>query len=163
VLRDCIDDLKLAIDSLQDADADLLALLAAVRFRLAPRLKTAGIELTWGVQDLPPLPWLDPQNALHVLRILQEVLTNILKHSGANMIDVATAHHGHEVEVRVRDNGTPFVPDEAATLSPARQGLSNVRNRAQALGARCRWSTWEGGGEFSLRLPLVAASGPAPD
>lgn len=90
VLKDCIDDLKLAIDSLSPADADLLALLAALRFRLAPRLKAAGITLTWSVQDLPPLPWLDPQAALHVLRILQEVLTNILKHSQATAIDLAT-------------------------------------------------------------------------
>lgn len=157
VLRDCIDDLKLAIDSLHTTDADLLALLAAVRFRLAPRLKSAGITLTWSVQDLPPLPWLDPQRALHVLRILQEVLTNILKHSGADAIDVATAHEGDEVEVRVRNNGTPFVPDEAAAGSPAGLGLANVRNRAQALGARCKWSAWQGGGEFSLRLPLAGA------
>lgn len=155
VLKDCIDDLKLAIDSLHTTDADLLALLAAVRFRLAPRLKSAGITLTWSVQDLPPLPWLDPQRALHVLRILQEVLTNILKHSGADAIDVATAHEGDEVEVRVRNNGAPFVPDEAAADSPAGLGLANVRNRAQALGARCRWSAWQGGGEFSLRLPLA--------
>lgn len=155
VLKDCIDDLKLAIDSLHTIDADLLALLAAVRFRLAPRLKAAGITLTWSVQDLPPLPWLDPQRALHVLRILQEVLTNILKHSGADAIDVATAHEGDEVEVRVRNNGAPFVPDEADAGSPAGLGLANVRNRAQALGARCRWSAWPGGCEFSLRLPLA--------
>lgn len=158
VLKDCIDDLKLAIDSLQATDADLLALLAAVRFRLAPRLKAAGIALTWSVQDLPPLPWLDTQRALHVLRILQEVLTNILKHSGANAIDVATAHEGDEVEVRVRDNGVPFVSDETGARSHPGLGLSNVRNRAQALGARCRWSAWSGGGEFNLRLPLAGPS-----
>lgn len=161
VLKDCIDDLKLAIDSLHATDADLLALLAAVRFRLAPRLKAAGITLTWSVQDLPPLPWLDPQRALHVLRILQEVLTNVLKHSGADAIDVATAHEGEEVEVRVRDNGTAFVPDEAAAPASG-LGLANVRNRAQALGGRCRWSAWAGGGEFSLRLPVSATGSGAP-
>lgn len=157
VLQDCIDDLKLAIDSLHVADADLLALLATMRFRLAPRLKAAGIALTWSVRDLPPLPWLDPQRALHVLRILQEVLTNILKHSGADAIDVGTTLAGDEVEVVVRDNGAPFVPGEAATGTG--HGLANVRNRAQALGARCLWSAGEGGGEFRLRLPLA---GPAP-
>ena len=57
------------------------------------------------MQDLPPLDWLDPQSALHVLRILQEVLTNILKHSRATAIDVATAHEGDEVVVSIRDDG----------------------------------------------------------
>ncbi len=160
VLRDCIDDLKLAIDSLTPVDADLLALLAAVRFRLAPRLKAAGIELHWNVQDLPPLPWLDPQNALHVLRIVQEVLTNILKHSQATVIDVATAQEEGGVVVRLRDNGAAFVPaDLPADLPVAAitgKGLFNVRQRALALGGRCRWAPWDGGGEFSLWLPLSA-------
>lgn len=160
VLKDCIDDLKLAIDSLDPTDADLLALLAAVRFRLAPRLKAAGIELAWQVQDLPPLPWLDPQNALHVLRIVQEVLTNVLKHSHATAIAVATAAQDGGVLVRIRDNGGAFMPP--AGPPPAAQagrtgpmGLANVRHRAQALGGRCLWAAWEGGGEFSLWLPLA--------
>ena len=161
VLKDCIDDLKLAIDSLTPADADLLALLAALRFRLAPRLKVAGITLTWSVQDLPPLPWLDPQAALHVLRILQEVLTNILKHSQATAIDLATEAHPEvgaqqaSVLVRIRDNGRAFVPTASAPHAPqAGQGLANVRHRAQALGGHGQWAAWEGGGEFRLWLPL---------
>lgn len=156
VLKDCIDDLKLAIDSLNPADADLLALLAALRFRLAPRLKAAGIALTWNVQNLPPLPWLDPQSALHVLRILQEVLTNILKHSQATAIDLATAPRSDEggVVVRIRDNGRAFIPASAPPTTRAGQGLFNVRHRAQALGGHCQWAAWEGGGEFSLWLPL---------
>ncbi len=161
VLKDCIDDLKLAIDSLNPADADLLALLAAVRFRLAPRLKAAGITLVWSVQDLPPLPWLDAQAALHLLRIVQEVLTNVLKHTQASTIDVATALHGGEVLVRIRDDGgagggtTPFALPAADTETGAGHGLANVRHRAQALGGRCHWGVWQGGGEFSLWLPLA--------
>lgn len=154
VLKDCIDDLKLAIDSLSHVDADLLALLAALRFRLAPRLKAAGITLTWSVQDLPPLPWLDPQAALHVLRILQEVLTNILKHSQATAIDLATQKHEGGVVVRIRDDGSGFVPPSHwAPAATTGQGLANVRHRAQALGGHCRWATWQGGGEFCLWLP----------
>ena len=162
VLKECIDDLKLAIDSLSPADADLLALLAALRFRLAPRLKAAGIALTWSVQDLPPLHWLDPQAALHVLRILQEVLTNILKHSEATVIDVATQALLGEgaqpacVVVRIRDNGRAFVPTmHTPPATQTGQGLANVRHRAQALGGHCKWAGWEGGGEFRLGLPLV--------
>ncbi len=154
VLKDCIDDLKLAIDSLSPADADLLALLAALRFRLAPRLKAAGITLTWSVQDLPPLHWLDPQAALHVLRILQEVLTNILKHSQATAIDLATQIEEGGVVVRVRDDSGGFVPALHTAAATGGQGLLNVRHRAQALGAHAQWAAWEEGGEFRLWLPL---------
>ncbi|MFN3436889.1 MAG: sensor histidine kinase [Acidovorax sp.] len=154
VLKDCIDDLKLALDSLDPADADLLALLAAVRFRLTPRLKAAGITLTWSVQDVPALPWLDAQNALHVLRIVQEVLTNILKHSHATEIDLATSLEGEEVLVRLRDDGAAFTPAASLPQSQVGKGLAHVRNRTLALGARCQWETWEGGGGFCLWLPL---------
>lgn len=163
VLRECIDDLKLSIDSLEPVDADLLALLARLRFRLGPRLEGAGLALRWQVDDVPPLPWLDSQSALHVLRILQEVLTNILKHSGAMEITLGTAESVRGgvpgVQVCVQDNGTPFTAPPPDALPPARRGLANVRSRALALGAQCSWDTWGAlgkgcGSRFTLWLPL---------
>ncbi|RYY38484.1 histidine kinase, partial [archaeon] len=79
VLRECIDDLKLTVDSLESVEPDLLLLLATLRYRLAPRLHGAGLRLRWEVQDVPALDWLDPRSALHVLRILQEGISNILQ------------------------------------------------------------------------------------
>ena len=138
-------------------------------FALAPTpeammdLGEAGIALHWQMNDLPPLPWLDAQNALHVLRILQEVLTNIVKHSGAQEILLSTteANSPHDqsvpgVEVRVQDNGRPFSPPE--TLAPGRRGLGNVRSRARALGAYEAWTPVEHGTVFTLWLPLNRSS-----
>ena len=161
LLKECIDDLKIAIDSLECADADLLALLGALRFRLGRRLGQAGIALHWHMRDLPPLPWLDAQSTLHVLRILQEVLTNIAKHSGATEITVATGEAlaptgaGEPgVWVRVHDNGRPFTPPAPEALPPGRRGLANVRSRALALGAAAAWAPQGGGTAFTLWLPL---------
>jgi len=164
VLKECIDDLKISIDSLEPVDADLLALLAGLRFRLEQRLGEAGIALRWDTDDkdgAPALPWLDAQSALHVLRILQEVLTNIVKHSGATEITVSTAEADCAgipgVQVRVQDNGRPFTPPAPETLRPGRRGLANVRSRAQALGAHCTWQPLQPqarGTAFTLWLPL---------
>ena len=55
VLRSCLDDLKLTIDSMEPTESDLLLLLAALRFRLDPRLDGTGIALRWEVVKLPPL------------------------------------------------------------------------------------------------------------
>lgn len=159
VLKECIDDLKLSIDSLEPVHADLLALLAALRYRLGPRLEGAGMTLRWRMNDLPPLPWLDAQSALHVLRILQEVLTNIVKHSGAAEILLTTAEAASPTDagtpgvlVRVQDNGCPFTPPEA--VPPGRRGLGNVRSRARALGANVSWTPESDGTVFKLWLPL---------
>jgi len=154
VLKECIDDLKISIDSLEPVHADLLALLAGLRFRLEQRLGEAGIALHWRTSDVPLLPWLDAQSALHVLRILQEVLTNIIKHSGATAITVGTGVQDSGVCVRVHDNGRPFAPPDAPP--PGRRGLGNVRARAQALGGHCAWEPGAHGTAFVLWLPQHA-------
>ena len=164
VLRECIDDLKISIDSLEPVDADLLALLAGLRFRMDQRLGEAGVVLHWHTSDLPALPWLDAQNALHVLRILQEVLTNIIKHSGATEITVTTAEavsplndQARGVTVCIEDNGRPFTPPEHS--EPGRRGLGNVRSRALALCAHCAWQPHAAGTRFLLWLPLTPTFG----
>lgn len=162
VLKECIDDLKISIDSMEPLDADLLALLASLRFRLSPRLEGAGLALHWRVQDLPPLPWLDAHHALHVLRVLQEVLTNIIKHSGARTLTVSTAEQTRGLDagvvVCIADDGAPFTPPDPASLPPGRKGLGNVRARVLALGGQCEWVPGaDGGTVFTLWLPLERA------
>jgi len=151
VLRACIDDLKLAIDSLEPVQADLLLLLATLRFRLGTRLEQAGVRLHWEVQDVPPLAWLDPRSALHILRILQEILGNAIKHSGAGAVTLTTRQEGEQVIVTVEDDGRGF--DVSAPRSEGR-GLANVRRRAQSIGAQALWHAKAQGTRFELVLPL---------
>jgi signal transduction histidine kinase len=157
VLKGCIDDLKLAIDSMEPVEADLLLLLATLRFRLGPRLEASGIALRWDVQDLPALEWLDPKNALHILRILQEAFTNIIKHTNATEIRVATRALGDQVEVTVVDNGPGF--DVEAAFKNGGKGLSNQRRRAQAIGAELTWRSSDAGTCLTLRLPIARPAG----
>jgi len=134
MLRECVDDLRLVIDSLEPIEHDLGALLATLRYRLGKRMEHAGLTLEWGVQDLPPLPWLMPSQALHVLRILQETLTNILKHSGAKRVRIHTHvldAPGDEARVCVviEDNGCGF-DIHSAKIG---RGLRHLRQRAKGL------------------------------
>ncbi|MGA4634936.1 sensor histidine kinase [Pseudomonas solani] len=153
-LRECMDELKLTIDSIVPMDADLALLLATLRFRLQPRLEAGGMRLRWQVGELPRLAWLTPGNVLHVLRILQEVVANILKHAGAGEILVRTQLEPGGIRVQVLDDGSGFVPAEGAAGHG--HGIGNIRSRAKALGGWVAWSAGEGrpGSEFTLWLPL---------
>jgi signal transduction histidine kinase len=159
VLKGCIDDLKLTIDSLEPVEADLLLLLATLRFRLGPRLSAAGIALKWEVTDVPKLDWLDPRNALHILRILQEAFANILKHTRATEIRVTTAESDGGVQVCIEDNGQGFDIDKTP-LSASGKGLHNQQRRAQAIDGTVSWVSEPAGTQFTLRLPLKRSFAP---
>lgn len=151
VLKSCIDDLKLAIDSMEPVDTDLLLLLATLRFRLGPRLESAGIVLRWQVSDVPGLDWLDQRSSLHILRILQEAFTNILKHTHASEIQVSTGAAAGWVTVTIADNGPGFAVAAAAIRGG--KGLANQRRRAEALGGTVVLESSAGGTRLTLRLP----------
>ncbi|MBO1326498.1 hypothetical protein K2X14_15220 [Acetobacter sp. TBRC 12305] len=150
-LKDCLFDLKLTVDSLEPVDADLLMLLANLRFRLTPRLRAQGVMLEWAVTPLPPLQWLTPSSALHILRILQEVITNILKHAQASHIRLSTETEPPGILVRVEDNGLGFCPDQRTNEG---RGLHNICWRANALAGRVDWRLGNPGTNFMLWLPI---------
>lgn len=152
VLKGCMDDLKLAIDSMESVDADLLLLLATLRFRLAPRIESAGLALHWQVQSVPALSWLDPGSALHILRIMQECVANVLRHTRATAIRFSTSTEGQGVCVVIEDNGAGFAVEEA--LRRSGRGLRNQQRRALAIGGTVRWESGSGGTRFTLWLPL---------
>lgn len=148
-LRECIDDLRLAIDSLEPTENDLLPVLGNLRYRLDGRLKKQGIALDWQVKEVPKLACLTPQNVLHILRILQEAFTNVLKHAHASKVSVETGVDGtNRVFIRVQDNGTGFANDHKG------HGLDNMHHRAQVIGGELDIQPSPTGTTLSLLLPV---------
>ncbi|MCE4553853.1 sensor histidine kinase [Roseateles cellulosilyticus] len=151
LLRGAIDDLRLTIDSLEPLEHDLATLLATLRTRLGHRLEVAGLKLDWAMADMPPLPWLEPAQALQLLRLIQEAMTNVIKHARARTLSLSAAHVGDALEVGIRDDGCGF--DTAAPR--VGHGLPSMRQRARALGATLQWDSTPGAGTcVTLRLPL---------
>jgi signal transduction histidine kinase len=153
IIADCIDELKLTIDSLEPVERDLLVVLGNLRYRLEPRLRSAGIQLEWAVTDLPPLDYLDPENVRSVLRIVQEAFTNTLKHANATRITLSTGvdRVANRVWVRVTDDG------QSCDFEKVRRGrgLSNMQSRAAKLRGEVEVVPLRGGGTcMNLFLPL---------
>ena len=159
VLRECVDDLRLVIDSLEPVGHDLVALLATMRYRLGKRLQAGGLVLDWDVQDLPMLEWLEPPDALQVLRLMQEALSNVLKHARATRVRLATRRHERYVEIRVEDDGQGFNVD----IAPRGRGLRSQQRRAQRLGGSLDLDSTPGHGtRLCLRLPIRRQVPPPP-
>lgn len=158
LLKDCLDDLKLTIDSMEPVEADLPLLLATLRFRLEPRLEESGVSLLWNVGELPSLEWLDPSSALHILRTVQESIANILRHTHATQVRIAAAAEGRGVCITVEDNGQGFDVVQALAGAAGR-GLRNQQRRARALEGRAEWRSGPEGARFILWLPLQHSAG----
>jgi signal transduction histidine kinase len=158
VLRMCLEELRLTIDSMDDHGNDLAALLGMVRYRLGDRLRWAGLDLRWEVGDTPPLPALGHDGALHAMRIVQECINNILKHSQATCIRVCTAvdNARQAVVLRVIDDGRGFAPSSIDPLHG--HGLANMRRRASKLGGTLSVSSRPGETVIELMLPLPASA-----
>jgi signal transduction histidine kinase len=131
LVREALDDVRLMIDSLDPVDDDLNAVLAMFRDRLVPRLQRANVELRWDVQPLPAVPGLTPARVLHVLRMLQEAVTNALRHGRARTLAIGARAQEGRVAIEVRDDGIGF---DARNAGSGR-GLKNLQRRAAELGA----------------------------
>lgn len=154
MLEDALRDLQLTIDSLEPIENDLSVLVGAFRYRISPSLNASGIKLHWKVAPaIPPLSQLNPQMGLMVLRILQEVFTNILKHAKATQVTFQLQHVGHTVELEITDNGIGF--DVLSTDEATCKGIGNMKHRATQIGATlCFSSTPAQGTQVRLTLPL---------
>jgi signal transduction histidine kinase len=154
-LQDCLDDLRVAVDSLAGDERDPVVVLGTLRFRMAPRMEAAGLTLAWEIDDqIPELTWLDPHKVLHLLRIVQEALTNAMRHSQATVVTMSVRNAQMEngldfVEVTVSDNGVGL-----QTGNGGGRGLGNMQVRAKRLGGWLRIDRGAPGCKVVLGLPV---------
>lgn len=83
------------------------------------------VELDFDEERLPE------RVAENAYRIVQEALTNVMRHAQAKEVSVRVSEKNGELEVRVRDRGVGFDPE---SMAPDRLGLLGMRERAELLG-----------------------------
>jgi signal transduction histidine kinase len=132
--------------------ADLGALLATVR--------AAGLPTVLRVTGQPfPLP---PSAELALYRMIQEALTNTLKHAGAASAQVRLDYRPGAIGLEVTDDGRPDEgqPGAGPAAGPAAgHGIAGMRERAAVFGAEVSAGPRAGGG---WRVHTVLRLGPPP-
>ena len=90
--RAALKDLRLVIDSMDDIGGDLMLALGSWRERVTAQLRPHDIALAWRAVDpqgLPVHPELRPWHVIQIIRLLDEAVTNAVKHAGARRITVS--------------------------------------------------------------------------
>lgn len=130
-LQSVIDEMRLMVDSMDSVGESLEAALATFRARIQPRVEAAGFAFRWSQPDTLRVADRGPRDVLQVFRIMQEAVTNALKHSGGSEITVEVAKIGSgTVSIAIADNGRG-----GAETGDAGRGLANMRVRARSVGA----------------------------
>lgn len=140
------------VESLDEASESFSIAMMAMRARLTRQLRATDIELDWQVPEQFDID-LSASAVLQVSRIIQEAITNTMKHSGASRIKIEAAHDPIRsvLDIRVTDNGNGK-RDEA--VSPNGKGLNNMRTRARQIGAAIEFESDNNGFGVHLVIPL---------
>nr|WP_315204664.1 ATP-binding protein [uncultured Albidiferax sp.] len=160
MVQDALIEFRIAIDSLAPREPSLLAALANLRHRLAPRLDATGIAFFWDLNQLDEAVQVGPEKVFHLQRILLEAITNAVRHARkATQISIrASLGSAHELlDLRIADDGeTPNLDGvEDMVAASGSRGLANMRARAELIGATVTVTPRETRGvEVCLQLPL---------
>jgi signal transduction histidine kinase len=151
-MRHAVDDVRRIIEALAPAALVDRGLVAAIRDRAATLSAYQGQSLRVEVDipaQLPPLP---ASVEVAVFRIIDEAVTNVVRHAGAQRCVVRLAA-GDDLTVEVGDDGRWGSGPAAGTGV----GLASMRERAESLGGRFEVLRRESGSTVLATLPLAVA------
>lgn len=151
-LQTGVDVKRRVVENLRPTLLDNLGLFPALRWQLADSCGRAGLEC---VEHYPAEePVLTPEASIAVFRIVQESLTNILKHARARTVELTVESQADWLVIRIRDDGVGLGADRLGAIGS--HGLAAMRHRAVGLGGSWRITEGRGGGtEIEVRLPFA--------
>jgi signal transduction histidine kinase len=140
---------------LRPVGLDTLGLASAVEWQAQDFQKRTGLKCLVKLpeQELE----IDSDRATALFRIVQECLTNVIRHAQAKRVQVTLEKVDSEISLEVRDNGVGI--SEAKINDPAAMGLLGMRERALQFGGSLRISGKPGRGTVvKVALPIGAGS-----
>ena len=151
-----IESLRSIITELRPAALDELGLRAAIETLLERQREQTGLEIRGelAIAAAPPRDErLDADLETAVYRLVQEALTNVVKHAHAARVRVAVGEADGELLIEVHDDGDGFEPDAVDHGF----GLAGMRERVGLAGGTLRIESGANGTLLSARLPVRRA------
>ncbi len=130
-LRECIADMRLTLEAMSPETNDFLQAWGNFRFRWQHQLEASGLACMWELDPGGDGIDLSPHATLQLLRIVQEALTNVVKHARARKVAIRLRMEGRILTIEVADDGRGL-----SANARGGHGLNNMRARAVHLGAR---------------------------
>jgi signal transduction histidine kinase len=147
-LENQINELNRLINDLRPAALERLGLAGALEALAEESSARGGVEVEVTI-EVEAEPGRDEERLVY--RLVQEALTNAVKHANASQVTVSVQEDDGEIRIAIRDDGDGFDP-----ASPtAGRGLTGMQERIELLGGEIDVSSTPGEGtEISARVPL---------
>lgn len=115
------------------------------------------MEVIWNIQDIK----LEKGVEDHLFRIVQEAVSNTLRHAKANLLEVALKQINNVVFLKITDNGKGFDIKKTKTGS---YGLRNIKERASEIGGSVKIISLIGKGtSIEVKVPILLQKGEGND
>jgi signal transduction histidine kinase len=154
--RSALQEARRSVWDLRPTPLTATGLVAALAAEVDNWRERSGIAATFRADGIRPPLTLSPAAEVAVLRILQEALTNVARHSGAGRVEVRLRRADDAVRLTVMDDGCGFVTDRDARSGSF--GLIGMAERARLAGGTLTVMSAPGEGtNLSVQVPLNEA------
>ena len=143
-VRSAISEIRSIVRGADQSNRSLAGLIAELRQETATRLEAAGIALDWQVGEIDDDGLLAYPRYRHIVSIVREGVTNILRHAAARRVHVETRIAGDVLELIIVDDG------KGAPTLQSGNGLTNCKRRAELVGGE--FAAIAGGQGFTVRV-----------
>lgn len=107
------------------------------------------IEIVWDLEDIKTQTNIED----NLFRIVQELLSNTLRHAKADVLEVYLKRMDQNIQLRVVDDGVGFDMDQKKVGS---YGLNNIKERVASIGGTCRIISFKGQGtSIEIKVPIL--------
>ncbi|EDY86511.1 putative sensor histidine kinase [gamma proteobacterium HTCC5015] len=148
--RRAVRDLRDILTALEQSPCAAQEALAIWEAEVRERCINNGFDLEWLTPDTVPDGELNARQRHNIGRILRELVSNALRHSGGDEVRVMWGCSEGFLTLEVSDNGSGQCQADTGG-----RGSLIVTSRAQELGGTAEWSTLEGGCCATLRIPMT--------
>ncbi len=159
-----IANLRAIISELRPAALDELGLRDAIDALLEHHRESNGLAIDAEIllpgpeEAIGGIGALDAELEVGVYRLIQEALTNVVKHAHASTVRLSVRLTGEELTVEVRDDGVGFAPETRSRGF----GLAGMRERVRLADGTLNVSSSHEGTAVRARFTVAAAAEPAP-
>ena len=150
-----LDEVRQITHGLRPYQLNRLGLTQAIRAALNQISSSPRIVFANRVDDVDRL--FDPDSEIHVYRIVQEAINNVIKHSSANEAAVVIKNRTTHVSISVRDNGRGFDVNSLSSAEPKAlgYGLTGIAERVRILGGTLTIDSRPGKGtNMTVEIPV---------